>query len=520
MSRLEIPNDEQMKSSMWVDEAIWGHRLHDEQIPWYVFLEFLNIYFFRHRTDADSAFHEENPNAWKYQSAKRLELRHILFNNPFLNAVRMSEKNSNDQWQDWQTQIGKTARIGEETIDFSYLQDHFQSFEDFCEVVGVLTSSAIGMNRDTRWSSKFVFPYGEDCLFEDFTIKGQPDRGRRFFGRTGELLYMMLCRSKHRDEIQETMSKIFVEVNAMDSRWNLLVKSLQPNREWKDDLSSPLSVGYLPYAEHPCYDLLAEDWLAILRLRLSGFEKIPHLINLIGFHLLRYQLYVSRQILDRETDFSGIHFVCEIVASKKTSVREKSWESYQANNCLSEQAIDAYIVSLLDEKVWDKLRNEDQRTAIETAKSILQQKFFWDSHGDDTITVDELRNNFVAQAQNRHGHHFANIHRVYGREIGLISRRGTNKHRYAPTDSLLKTFLIANVHRRMELKQFLESLYNRYGLVFGPTEAKRGVKVDYDQNDFESNVHRLEQRLCSLGLLCRLSDGCAYVLNTCHGEAS
>lgn len=520
MNRLDRPDTEQSrkKPDMWVGEAIWGHRLHDEQIPWYVFLEFLNIYFFRHHSDTNSVFREETPNAWEYQLAKRLELRHILFNNPFLNAVRMSEKSDADQWKDWKEKIAKTARIGEKTIDFSYLQNHFQSFEDFCDVVGVLTSSAIGMNRDTRWSSKFVFPYGEDCLFADLNVKERSDR--LFFARTGELLYMMLCRSNCHDELQGAMSKNFIETNAMDSRWNLLVKALQPKREWKDDLGDPIGVGYLPYAEHPCFDLLAEDLLSILRLRLSGFEKIPHLINLIGFHLLRYQLYVSRQIIDHATEFSGIHFVCEIVASKKTSVREKSWESFQMNNCLSEQAIDAYIASRIDEKTWDKLRSEDQTTALETAKNILQQKFHWDANAAGATTIDGLRKFFVAEAQNRHGHHFANIHRVYGREIGLVSKRGTNKLRYAPTDSLLKTFLLANVRQRMELKQFLELLYERYGLVFGPNEAKQGVKADYDQTDFESNVQRLEQRLNSLGLLCRLSDGCAYVLNTCHGEAS
>jgi hypothetical protein len=28
---------------MWIDEAIWGHRLHDEQSPWLTLLEFLCV---------------------------------------------------------------------------------------------------------------------------------------------------------------------------------------------------------------------------------------------------------------------------------------------------------------------------------------------------------------------------------------------------------------------------------------------------------------------------------------------
>ena len=35
--------DDEHGPTMWVDEAIWGHRLHDEQTPWLAFLEFLNV---------------------------------------------------------------------------------------------------------------------------------------------------------------------------------------------------------------------------------------------------------------------------------------------------------------------------------------------------------------------------------------------------------------------------------------------------------------------------------------------
>jgi hypothetical protein len=41
---LPPPESMEQSSSMWVDEAIWGHRLYDEQLPWFVFLEFLNVF--------------------------------------------------------------------------------------------------------------------------------------------------------------------------------------------------------------------------------------------------------------------------------------------------------------------------------------------------------------------------------------------------------------------------------------------------------------------------------------------
>ena len=43
---LPIPATFDQSSSMWVDEAIWGHRLYDEQSPWMVLLEFLNVFHY------------------------------------------------------------------------------------------------------------------------------------------------------------------------------------------------------------------------------------------------------------------------------------------------------------------------------------------------------------------------------------------------------------------------------------------------------------------------------------------
>jgi len=115
----------------------------------------------------------------------------------------------------------------------------------------------------------------------------------------------------------------------------------------------------------------------------------------------------------------------------------------------------------------------------------------------------------------------ANIHRNYGREIGLVSKRGTVKLRYAPNDSLLKTLLFANVNKRMELNDFLAKLQSRYGIVFGDREAEHVLpRGDFDKKAFRANSRRLEQRLASLGILKRLSDACAYVINPYHEETA
>jgi hypothetical protein len=73
----------------------------------------------------------------------------------------------------------------------------------------------------------------------------------------------------------------------------------------------------------------------------------------------------------------------------------------------------------------------------------------------------------------------------------------------------------------MELNLFLSLLWERYALIFGDREAESVLSKDeFDKKAFQANARRLEQRLASLGLLKRLSDGCAYVINPYTREKS
>src|ERR1022692_3318863 len=97
---LPIPETFDQSSSMWVDEAIWGHRLYDEQLPWMVFLEFLNV--FEHESQGHRAFEEPaGLNTLKYRSAHRLYLRNVLFNNPQLVEIRLNYSGDSTRWDEW-----------------------------------------------------------------------------------------------------------------------------------------------------------------------------------------------------------------------------------------------------------------------------------------------------------------------------------------------------------------------------------------------------------------------------------
>lgn len=501
---LPIPETFDQSSSMWIDEAIWGHRLYDEQLPWMVFLEFLNVFLYE--LGKERAFEEPNGlNTLKYRAAHRLYLRNILFNNPSLAEIRLTYPHDANRWDEWLKRMRASA-TGINQPQFNYLREHFHTFDDFCEVVSIVRSTSLEVNSNKRWTSKFVFPYGPNCLYEDLDNTASTN-DRRFFGRTGEVLYLMLSRAQRK---QEVLAALRGHLTKADRTWDSIIKRLQPPDD--DQPSGERANAFLAYAQHECFDALAEDWLAILRLNISGFDVLPHLVNLAGLHLVSYQLTVSRQMLGLGTPLS---FICEVVAPKKTLVRETSCDLYQDNNLLPARAVETVILRIEDSPEWQQAITENG--AFEKCSRILQDKVRWGEDYDGPSDPSQLIAALRQAAMKRHRQHVANIHRNYGREIGLISKRGTTKLRYAPTDGLLKTLLFANVEKRVELHAFLGRLHSRYGLVFGDKEAEEVLpKGDFDKKSFQANSRRLEQRLGSLGLLRRLSDGCAYVVNPYH----
>jgi hypothetical protein len=151
--------------------------------------------------------------------------------------------------------------------------------------------------------------------------------------------------------------------------------------------------------------------------------------------------------------------------------------------------------------LWEKVGWDEARPGVERERAMS---------ADPAQLMKDLR----AQAQKRHEAHLGEVHARYAQAIGLASRRGTRRVRYAPNDQLLKSLVLAVVPERMEFQEFLDELWKRYRMVIGHHQAKAFVgEGQSDQVAFDENARRLEMRLASLGLLRRLSDACAYVEN-------
>lgn len=488
-----------------VDEHIWGHRLYDEQLPHLTVLEFLGVF----GSNLDSPLIAAPSDKVKYRPQHQIRLRGLLFNNPFVETIRERSIADEDKWHEWSTLFYEDAtHLGDE--DMSYLRKAFSSFDDFAKAIELLRSSAFEARSNKRWSSKFVFPFGPDALFEDLRIEsGGASNDRRFFARTGELLYLMLSRAARGPELGAQLSqRLFSSTVPM----NRLVRALQGEPQLA---ANARDVGYLPYTTHPRFDQLCEDWLAILATDMPIYDALEHLITSAGLNLL---LYFLEQAKVEAGDAEPVEFVCEIISKDRTKIRALSGDSYQVNQGLSVKAVRAFVEQVRLSPEWEAASTSDYPEAARA--SIMRELFQWpladsaDSADYTGMSGDALIDTLVHMAVSRHEQHVGKIHASWSRAIGLSSRRLARRTRYAPNDRLLKMLVVAIVDDRMQFDEFLAEAKRRYGLVIGDAEgAHLVVEKKLDQEVLSENRANLESRLAGLGLVRRLSDSCSFVEN-------
>jgi hypothetical protein len=489
-----------------VDERIWGHRLYDEQLPHLAVLEFLCVL----GSNADMPLVEIPEEIVRYKPQRQIRLRALLFNNPYVEAIRARSIPDADKWASWKEYF-ITDATGLEGGDMDYLRSAFSCFDDFAKAIELLRSSAFEARSNKRWSSKFVFPFGPDALYEDlrFSASGASN-DRRFFARTGELLYLMLCRAKGGQDLgKELVERLFDPAAPM----NRLVRVLQGEPQSAD---SARDTGYLPPAFHPRFDRLCADWTAILSRDMPIYDALEHLIASAGLNLLLYFLERGKE---QAGDSDPVEIVCEIVSRERTKVRALSGDSYQSNQALSVRAVRAAVESVRLSAEWSSALAADDPSA--ECAALMRDKFQWppatpddDEPDYSKMSGDDLVRKLVEKAESRHEQHVGKIHAAWSKAIGLSSRRMSRRNRYAPNDRLLKTLVLSVVDERMQFDEFLQALRVRYGLVIGDAEGAHLVKSKLvDQEALSENRSNLEARLVGLGLVRRLSDSCSFVEN-------
>lgn len=491
-----------------VDENIWGHRLYDEQLPHLTVLEFLGV--LGSNLDKPLRPHEGAGGAVKFQPQRQIRLRGLLFNNPYVESIAEGAHSDEEKWQRWFEKFDQ-GKTGNGDDDMSYLRKSFSSFDDFAKAIELLRSSSFESRSNKRWSSKFVFPFGPDAIYEDLQIdqRGKMSNDRRFFARTGELLYLMLTRAQRGAQLGDILSKRLFDRKAPMNR---LAYALQGQPQIAED---PRPSGYLPEVANPRFDQICDDWLTVLETDMPIYDALEHLIAITGLNMLLYFLERSKKI---SGDDDPVEIICEIVSKERTKVRALSGDSYQLNQGVPAKAVRSYVESIRLESEWDNAAKREFPDA-ERVK-LMRERFQWpptDADDEDDYSgksPEDLVEDLVKRALARHEQHVGKIHASWSRAIGLSSRRLSRRTRYAPNDRLLKSLVVTIVKDRMPFDEFLTEAKRRYGLVIGDAEGSRLVDSKLvDQDELSENRANLEARLVGLGLVRMLSDSCSFVEN-------
>ncbi len=128
-----------------VDEHIWGHRLYDEQLPHLAVLEFLGVL----GSNLDSPLIAAPSDKVRYRPQHQIRLRGLLFNNPFVEAIRERSVTDDEKWREWSALFAQDAtKLGDE--DMGYLRKAFSNFDDFAKAIELLRSSAFEARSNKR----------------------------------------------------------------------------------------------------------------------------------------------------------------------------------------------------------------------------------------------------------------------------------------------------------------------------------------------------------------------------------
>jgi hypothetical protein len=500
-TRVERPKNLQFNGNLWAEEELFGHRLYDDQTAELIILEFLAVFADRHRhgialRDPVSA---EDHEWFEYRVPKRASLRRLVFNDPGQDAA---------DFEEWRRRATPSL---EADVELERVEHTFTSFAHYRGLTQLLRESAVQPETKKNWSIKFVFPHGPDAIYPELDDRLQSSR-RFFFARGGELLYLMLNRSAV--DGADLAAAIARRLLHPEDRWNRIVRALQHDRNPQAHNDFP--VGYLPYLHLERYDRLAEDWGQLLRLKLPSAGLFEPLAKITALHLALYMIERSNAALAKA---EAAFLLTEIAGPKPDIVRRLSIQCFDHLRNLPLEAVRQHVRGLHDHPDWQAAREEPDpagpcRSFLEGRPYHLKVNEALKKIAVSPNTPGGLAQLLERYAEYRHGQHWKDVLLTLLRGAGLLVRRPGIGTWLAPSDGLLRALVMARVDGEMALEDFLVDLYRHYGLVIAEAEAVDAYGYrPCDRTPLVHNVSRLEERMRALGLLTRLSDACAYVVN-------
>lgn len=531
---------------------IWGHRLRVGQHWMEYLLEFLNVlagFDYELGQGVDGAPKET------YTRFTRLGLRRFVFyddrektRHPYDEAARAQ------LLAVLQQQVVSTNGDSQSALDLA--RSLLRAF------------SAVEEQRS--WFAKSLFPAHHNLLFWEALRKGatkykgrrvSPDTpphlldaeiafdARNFFARGGELYYLMLSAGTEDepDRRQRVAARLRKLLNEHNQPLGLLAEII--DRAWQPPAASGNGhdktgrLGWLSDPKCPLYALIAEDVDTFLQADLDPLETLDLLAHLIGFHLTLYIYHRAHPEATAQRHADGsCQEACRpallvdamdgadggvIRGVSAALFREQEALILQRGRDYVRQQVETWAAGVADGDLAPRL---DSEARAHFNLSGLHKR----SLNPFTRRVDGLLRQFSESSLGRDGFiagyadaltdlllrdfrkNFLGVHRKLAKSVGFAAPRKGPGARFVFGDNLLKVITLANISpgNRMTYDEFLARLYERYGLVVGPVEAREAgllerqrINVEY----YNRNRLALLEKMKHAGLAVEYSDATAVV---------
>lgn len=511
--RLPPPPNVLENSDMRVQELIHGHRFMQEQEPFMIVLETLavcaatSLGSVQARPDAHETIH--------YALPHRRKMRFLLFQDRHLEqVVEDTAIPDHEKWQEWKkrvnTQFGEGQRdpgAGMMHDAFAYLDDRFsRDINALQQAVRLLQSRELDVMHNRRWTSRFLAVTGPDMICTDMReARGSWSADRRFFGRGGELVYLMLNRSSLAPQLSVLINERLLSENDPINR---IAHALSDSA---DTGASNTQIGYLPHLTLPAYDRLAEDWLNVLKCdRLPEGHLFEPLFRITGLNLV---VYLAERAQDEVGAPRPVPIVADLTDGGNQQLREEAKVHLNLHRDAANRAVKAFVQRVLGG--CDRWKMAQERSDPGLAKQALRERFGFtkgeDKRGNAATPAQQLEA-FIEHATQRDKNNIYKYLLPLAKASGLATSRQRVGPWFALDDGMLFALVLSNVNHTIELRDFVAELYRRYGLVIGPEEARKAFgRINVEK--YEANLAALEARMTRLALTQRLSDDCAFVTN-------
>lgn len=511
---------------MWVQEQIFGHRYVEEQLPYMLVLEVLSICRVLQIGDDGRSYAETRiftqtgPTPQDHESVvipivRSVALRYIIFKDNSLELIAKNERIApQDRFDKWIEALNRgfanEVRLG--GVNFAYLKQRFDDkFEDVRQAVKIIKGLELDVLNNRRYTSKFLAPRGPNLILNDVDLKFVADRS--FFGRGGEMIYLMLNRSALAGDVAAEVLRCFLGGTDPAER---LASRLVPDTA---DRTTGGQIGYLPLDFHPAYDRLAEDWKAILALRsLPPPQKFEPLFRMTALNLVCY-------FADRARDVSGNAvdpIPLDMTGGRNANLRDVSKNYLNRHRQVIDDAVETFIRDRIEGvQAWHSAKAHadpciGSQMAVEAIVKTFEAKRWADKvvQSEAGRTPEAWLDSFISAAKRRDRNNISSMLGPLGRHGGFIVARRSAGTWFSASDEFLEALVLSVVRGPITVADFLDRLYRRYGIVIGPAEQRQAFsEPPCDISAFEENLREFEKRLTGLGYVKRLSDDCAFVSN-------